>query len=137
MEASTALTTAGAIGLTVAGGVSALFLTVNQGVVAEPSDETTPVVTEYVDQYGNPLPVSDPGAPIVVPAPAVAAAPADEYALSYDEEHDEAEEAEYGEEAEHAEGEQAEYEEDEEYEEYEEYEEAEAEEYGEYGEEDD
>lgn len=73
MDRAKALTAAAALTLTVAGGVSALFLTVGLGAGSpdpEPSTaaETT-IVTEYVDQYGNPVPAPT-GEPVAVVAEA-------------------------------------------------------------------
>ena len=117
MDKTTAATTAGAIALTVAGGVSALFLTVNQATVAEPAGAVTPaVVTEYVDQYGNPVTVAPisaaPSDLVITTVPAAPAADAaGEYALAAPEAEEATEAYEEGEEyEEHEEGE--EYEED-------------------------
>ncbi len=61
MQRNTALSTAAALTLTVAGGVSALFFTVGTGADAGPTPEPT-VVTEYVDAMGNPV-----AAPVAAP----------------------------------------------------------------------
>jgi len=106
METKAALGAAGGIALTIAGATSALLLTVGQG--SQPSDTGAPaaVVTEYVDQFGNPIdPVSvspatpeviittgvDPQVELSSPAPAaVEPMPADAYgeAEEYEEEED-------------------------------------------------
>lgn len=57
MKKTTAAAAAGAVALTATGAVSALFLTVGQAgspQLAEPAATTT-IVTEYVDQNGNPI----------------------------------------------------------------------------------
>lgn len=155
MERSTALGAAGGVTLAIAGAATALVMTVGGLATADPSsDQPAPaaVVTEYVDQYGNP--VADPAAtgpaaiatapvievvdattgapvPTVVTTPTEPSSPATGYAAEYSEtEHEE--EYEDGEEYEDEE----EYEDDEEYEEYEDEEEYGAE-YGEEGEDDD
>lgn len=61
MERSTALGAAGGVTLAIAGAATALVMTVGGLASADPSpDQPAPaaVVTEYVDQYGNP--VADP-----------------------------------------------------------------------------
>lgn len=96
MPSRTALGAAAGLALTVAGGVSALLLTI--GPVESSSAETvdtsnpttatgTDVVVEYVDQYGNPVDLSDlraatPGvaSAVTVPGPAPAA--------GYDDDHE-------------------------------------------------
>jgi hypothetical protein len=109
METKAALGAAGGIALTIAGATSALLLTVGQGSPPENGGAPAAVVTEYVDQFGNPIdPVSvSPATPEVIittgvdtqvePMP-VDAMPADAYS-----EAEEYEEAEYA-------GEEAEYE---------------------------
>ena len=69
MQKNTALAAAGALVLTVAGGVSVLSLT-GSPTAAEAEQV---IVTEYVDQYGNPV---DPNA--ATPEPTVIYLPADE-----------------------------------------------------------
>jgi hypothetical protein len=66
MDGSKILATAGALVLTVTGGVSALFLTV--GATNSPATPAaTTEIVEYVDSAGNPLPAADIG---VATAPA-------------------------------------------------------------------
>ncbi|MGI9604464.1 MAG: hypothetical protein ACR2QE_21470 [Acidimicrobiales bacterium] len=113
METKTALAAAGALALTVTGGVSALFLAMDNVAAG---DQTQPAVemVEYVDQNGNPLPMPAQ----VMPEVAVSdtAAPpegADEY--------EEYEEEGYGEGEDHEEYEEEHHEdhEDEDHEKYE------------------
>ena len=119
METKAALGAAGGIALTIAGATSALLLTVGQGAQPENSGAPAAVVTEYVDQFGNPI---DPTAvsattPEVIittgvdtqvePLP-VEPMPADAYA-SRGVRGGEYEEAEYDEEAEYEEEEEADH----------------------------
>lgn len=55
MDTKAALGAAGGIALTIAGATSALLLTVGQGSQPENSGSPAAVVTEYVDQFGNPI----------------------------------------------------------------------------------
>ena len=125
MQKKTALAAAGALVLSVAGGVSVLALT-GTPAVAEPGQPT--VITQYVDQYGNPIDIANGvrGGPTVIylpadetpggqiayeqPAPAVEGqiAPASGY-RDHDEEH---EYEEYEEDHEEYEEHQDEHEED-------------------------
>ena len=50
---------AGGIALAVTGGATALFLTVGAGADADSPTPEPVVVTEYVDQYGNPVAAPD------------------------------------------------------------------------------
>jgi hypothetical protein len=116
MDAKAAAGAFTGIALTIAGAATALFLTVGQAESA-PAPQTTEIVTEYVDQYGNPVDLT---------TPTIASATAEELvsAAAYE---GEVEEAEYEED----------HEEEEEYEEYEDEDEEEYEEYEEYEEGDD
>ncbi len=119
MNSRSALGAAGAIALTVAGGVSALFLTVGQANAADGVGVTTESATigqesiavEYVDQYGNPVAapnatggqpevlfVDSAGNPVAAPNEAQAPAEAGQYEA---EENGEADQ--HGEMGEHAE----------------------------------
>ncbi len=73
MDTKTALGAAAGLTLTVAGGVSALFLTLGGQIPTEPTSvgaETTVVETvEFVDQYGNP--VADPSSSASTATPEV------------------------------------------------------------------
>jgi hypothetical protein len=120
MDTKTALGAAGGIALTIVGATSALLLTVGQGSPPENTGAPAAVVTEYVDQVGNPIdpPLAASVAPEVIITTGDNALveqtdlmPAD----SYDEE-EEYDEAEYEED----EYEVEEYDEDAEYEEEEE-----------------
>jgi hypothetical protein len=55
MDTKAALGAAAGLTLTIAGGVSALFLTVGQVDQPAAPSEPAPVVIEYVDQAGNPV----------------------------------------------------------------------------------
>ena len=107
MQKKTALAAAGALVLTVAGGVSVLSLT---GTPAALDAEPT-VITQYVDQYGNPIDPLNPATaePTVIYVPAeeppvsVAVAPETYEASGEYEEEEEYEPGEY---------EESEYEED-------------------------
>lgn len=68
MERSTAFTAVAALGLTVIAGVSAVALTFDQGPTAAPASPAA-AVTQYVDQYGNP--VDPPGTAAATAAPTV------------------------------------------------------------------
>ncbi len=138
MKKTTAAAAAGAVALTATGAVSALFLTIGQtSAPALAADPGTTVVTEYVDQNGNPVAAPDGQLDlsgfVVVDAPAATPevieeieyvttytqAPAAPYAGEYGEE-------EYEEEDEYEDhDDEEEYEDDEEYEDEEGYEEAE------------
>ena len=79
MHKTTAAAAAGAVALTATGAVSALFLTLSQpssGQFAEPAPTTT-VITEYVDQHGNPVAAPD-GTGLNLPRVVVVEAPAAE-----------------------------------------------------------
>ena len=69
MDTTAALGAAAGLTLTIAGGVSALFLTVGQTDQPAAPSEPAPVVIEYVDQAGNPVTApwaATPAAPEVV-----------------------------------------------------------------------
>ncbi|MGI9614014.1 MAG: hypothetical protein ACR2QO_13985 [Acidimicrobiales bacterium] len=108
MDAKAAVGAVSGIALTIAGAATALFLTVGQAEPA-PTAQSTEVVTEYVDQYGNPVDLSTATAAPAVADELVSAAGYEEAAYGEEAEYEEAEEEEGYEEGE-AEEHEAEYE---------------------------
>lgn len=131
MNSRAALGAAAGVALTVAGGVSALFLTVAQATPQDPTTDQTAVTVEYVDQNGNPVAdpnTTDPNTTVPVTpdivvlnpdgTPVTATEPSTDPANGYGEaevqgEHEEGEHEANEHEADEDEGEEDEHEEDE------------------------